>query len=101
MAELNQATTPIHIFKLPMDTSECSKIEVAYKQGYRKIYITNDDDEMTLDEKNVIIKLTQEQSLRFEEGKAKVQIRVLSNDVVYKSRAFDVHVNESISKRIL
>ena len=67
MAELNQATTPIHTFKLPMDTSECDKIEVAYKQGYKKICIEKDDDEMTLDGNNVIIMLTQEQSLRFEE----------------------------------
>lgn len=36
------ATTPIHTFKLPMDTSECDKIEVTYKQGYKKLYITKE-----------------------------------------------------------
>lgn len=105
MAEMMTATTPRHTFRLPIDTAECEKIEVSYKQGYRKLVIEKNGDsipeEMTLVGNDVIIKLTQEETLRFAEEEVTAQIRILTGNTVYSSKRFPVNVRKSQSEKIL
>lgn len=101
-----RATTPVHTFTLPSDTSVYSIIQVTYKQLDVKLVKEYKDntlpDGMTLDGKNVIVKLSQEETMLFKKGAAKVQIRVMngSGDVM-ASQKFTVSVDSCYSENIL
>ena len=101
-----RATTPTHIFTLPIDTSDCAEIQVSYQQGNFKFIKHYQDgvlpQGMTLDGNDVNIYLTQEDTKKFKKGKASVQIRVLT--VLGKAMAsqwMEVSVFDVISEDIL
>ena len=101
-----RATTPVHTFTLPSDTSVYSEIQVTYKQK-NVLLVKHDQDNtlpegMTLDGKNVIIRLTQEESLLFDKGEVHAQIRVMTGGGdVMASQKFTVQVNTCYSEDIL
>jgi hypothetical protein len=79
-----QGTTPIDIFTLPCDTSTLIKIKVTYTQD-DQVILTKTKDECELDGKQVKVKLTQEDTFKFDATKHyKVQIRAVTvkGDVV-------------------
>lgn len=101
-----RATTPTHTFKLPIETNTCSEILVSYKQKdvvLEKHYQDNTlPDGMTLNGKNVVIVLTQDEANSFKEGTAKVQIRVLTNaGTVMASQVFKLFVADVINEEVL
>lgn len=101
-----RATTPTHTFTLEVNTSACDEILVTYKQGavtLDKHYEDNTlPDGMTLDGKKVIIKLTQEESLMFAEGKfAEVQLRARMGADVLATKKFKVIINGVLNEEIL
>ena len=102
-----RATTPTHTFTLEINTSTCSEVLCTYKQDdvvLNKHYENETlPSGMTFDGKKVIIKLTQEETLMFEEGKtAYVQLRVMttSGDVL-ATKKFEVVVNEVLNDEVL
>lgn len=60
-AEMYRVTTPTHTFTLPIETSECSAIQVTYKQSCKTLVKLYSDgvlsDGMTINGKDVIINL--------------------------------------------
>lgn len=105
------ATTPTHTFTLPIDTSEFSILRIIYKQAGncgKTIKLVKEYKDgtaapgMTLDEKIVIIKLTQQETLLFNEGKVSIQVRGLTTggDVV-DSQIDGVSVVEALDEDIL
>lgn len=101
-----RATTPTHTFKLPIETNTCSEILVSYKQkdiALDKHYQDNLlPDGMTLNGKNVIIVLTQEETSSFKEGTVMVQVRVLTNaGAVMASQIFKLFVTDVINEEVL
>ena len=102
-----RATTPIHTFTLPIQTSNCKEIQVTYKQGPAKVVKHYQDstlpEGMTLDGDKVIIKLTQAETLKFCKKKvAFVQVRVLTtDDSAYASKLFKVAVDDVLNEEIL
>lgn len=93
-----RATTPVHVFTLPVLTNTLKDIQVIYKQGETELlkYMDNNilPPGMTLDGKDVIISLTQNETKLFEAGKTILaQIRVLTNDgAVMASQQFKISV---------
>ena len=103
---MHRITTPIHTYILPIQTSECDEIEVTYKQKClikTFLYDGTLPDGMTLDGKNVIIKLTQEQTKALKSAyDLTSQVRVRTNDGnVLASQIFDIKVDEVLSEEIL
>ena len=102
-----RATTPIHTFTLPIETSDCKEIQVTYKQcGVTLIKHYQDNtlpSGMTLDGSQVIIRLTQEETKKFAQGKeANVQVRVLTtSDDAMASKIFKLVVNDVLNEEIL
>ena len=100
-------TTPTHTFTLPEPTSNYSVIQVTYRQrnfSLVKEYKNNVlPDGMTLDGKNVIIKLTQEETKDFKSTeKASVQVRVLTPaGDAYASQEFLIDVDNVLNGEIL
>lgn len=77
-----RATTPTHTFTLPIDTSRLSKILITYAQN-ENIVLEKTEADCTLDGSNVILTLTQEETLLFtteEDARVLIQIRVLTTD---------------------
>lgn len=101
-----RVTTPTHTFTLPIDTSECNAIQVTYKQGCKILTKEYNDgvlpSGMTLDEKDVIINLTQTETKGFAVGTVDVQLRALTNGgKAYASQHFNVSVNRVNNEDIL
>lgn len=101
-----RATTPTHTFKLPIETNTCSEILVSYKQKDFALDKHYQDGAlpsgMTLDGKNVVIVLTQEEANQFKEGTAKVQVRVLTNaGTAMASNIFKLFVADVINEEVL
>lgn len=102
-----RVTTPTHTFTLPIETATCSEILVTYRQGKIKIDKHSKNGTlpsgMTLDGKNVIIRLTQEETKKFEaEDFSSVQVRVLTNaGDSFASQIFSVMIDEVMNEEIL
>lgn len=93
-----RATTPKHIFTLPILTSDCKDILVTYAQKCKVVLekYMNDGNlpsGMTLDGNDVIVVLTQEEANKFKSELATVQIRILTNGgKACASRHFSISV---------
>lgn len=101
-----RATTPTHTFTLEVQTSTCDEILVTYKQGdiiLNKHYENGTlPSGMTLDDKKVIIKLTQEETLLFAGGKyAEVQLRARIGTDVLDTSIFKVTISNALNEEIL
>lgn len=102
-----RATTPTHTFKLNIETDQLKTILVTYKQGNTTLEKRYENGTlpsgMTLSGKNVIVKLTQEETLMFDERQfARVQLRALSlAGDAYASQKFSLNVNGVFNEEIL
>ena len=101
-----RATTPTHTFTLPIETSSCDVILVTYNQDKTKLVKRYQDGTassgMHLDGKKIVIVLTQEETLKFLEGFAGVQVRLLLNDgTVRASKKFSIRVEEVNNEEVL
>lgn len=79
-----RGTTPTHVFTLPFDTETVKDVQIIYVQGGKE-KLTKSKDDCTLDGNEIAVKLTQEETFSFDDGKCvKVQVRVLtqSDDVL-------------------
>lgn len=101
-----RVTTPTHTFKLPVDTSEFAEIQVTYKQGGVTLIKHYQDGTlpsgMTLNEKYVVILLTQEETKQFKSGLVNVQLRALTNSGrAFASQMFKLAASEVLNEEIL
>lgn len=101
-----RVTTPTHTFTLPIDTSECDVIQVTYKQGEKTLIKEYSNGTipsgMSLNEDDVVIALTQEETKSFKEGYVDAQIRVLTTGgKAFASQHFKVAVNQVNNEAIL
>lgn len=101
-----RATTPTHTFTLPMDTSNCLEILVTYKQGNVQLDKHYQDniipDGMTLDEKDVSVRLTQQETLMFKRDEVSAQVRVLTTqNQAMASQKFKIRVHDVLNEDIL
>lgn len=75
---MRRGTTPTHTFTLPFDTDTLSKVRVIYAQDDIPVLVRDDAE---LDGNNVVVKLTQEETLKFNEQKnVEIQLRALTAD---------------------
>lgn len=101
-----RATTPTHQFTLPIDTSECNEIQVTYCQCSMTLVKHYQDGilppGMTLGEKDVYIRLTQEETLQFQTNKpVKAQVRVLVGNDAMASQKFQITINNVLNEEVL
>ena len=102
-----RATTPTTTFTLEVEASSLSQVLVTFAQDDVKLnkHYRNGTlpDGMTFDDKKVIVKLTQEETLLFDEGKqtyAQLRAKTSSGDVV-ETKKFNVVVHSSLNEEIL
>lgn len=101
-----KVTTPTNTFVLPFDTSECSVIQITYTQKKKQLKKQYENGQLpagvTLDEKNVIVNLTQEETKCFEVGTVEAQVRVLTTGgKAYASKSFKIGVMKVNNEEVL
>lgn len=72
-----RGSTPTHTFNCKLDPELIHKVRVIYSQA-NAIVMKKEDAECIKDGQRIIVKLTQEDTLRFKEGKVDIQLRVLT-----------------------
>ena len=96
-----RGTTPTHTFALPFDTSLLDALLITYTQRGVKI-IEKTLDDVTLNGKKIILKLTQEETNLFVKGdKAKIQLRVKVGDSVQASKIIDLDVQKVLNNEVM
>lgn len=92
-----KTTTPTHSFTLPFTVSNIDKLMLTYKQGDKTLDF--DESDVTMNNKTVSIKLTQEQTALFEGGKdVLVQMKILTtSDTVLASNMIKLKVNNVLN----
>lgn len=97
-----RGTTPRHEFTLPFDTAVIKCIEIVYNQDGVNRVIKKTEDCM-MDNKTVVVRLTQEETLRFHEGNCvEVQIRVMTTaGDVMASHVMRVRCEDCLSDEVL
>lgn len=102
-----RVTTPYFTFTLPIQTSTCKEVLVTIKQNDTILTKHYEDGTMpsgmSFDGKNVIVKLTQEETKAFNSRfGASAQVRVLTDDDdAYASQVFTINVNDVLNEEIL
>ena len=102
-----RVTTPYLTFTLPIQTSTCKEVLVTIKQNETTLTKHYENGTMpsgmSFDGKNVIVKLTQEETKAFgARVYALAQVRVLTNtDDAYASQVFSIMVSDVLNEEIL
>jgi hypothetical protein len=72
-----RGTTPTHIFNLPFDTALIDKIKITYAQN-GVVVLTKEKADCKIDGNAVTVRLTQEDTLKFDASRVQIQVRVLT-----------------------
>lgn len=94
-----RGTTPTHTFEIPLEVSYIADLRLSYAQGGEEL-ITKNKTDVTLEGQTITVKLTQEETLKFDHSKsvAHVQLRVKTTDgVVLSSRIMNFNVFETLN----
>ena len=99
---MRKGTTPTHIFELPFDSSDVSKIKITYQQNNSTI-LTKRDNDLKLEGNTVSTTLTQAETFLFDHTRTVyIQVRVLTNDgVALTSEIMAVGVDKCLDDEVL
>lgn len=94
-----RGTTPTHVFNVDVDLTDATIIYITYEQG-DEIKIERTKEDITVTDKTLTVKLTQEETLAFSEGKAvRIQIRAKFGDgTAVASNIINTSVREIIKE---
>jgi hypothetical protein len=98
-----RGTTPTHTFTTPLDVEIISDLRLSYAQEGVEIF-NKKKSEVTLDGKTISVRLTQEETLKFDtaKGVAQIQLKVLTEGGdVFSSDVMNVNVWDSINNEVL
>ena len=101
-----RGTTPTLTFniKTDLDLTELMKAEITFKSVYGSKEKTWDENEVTIDpvEKQIMLTLTQEDTLYFNEGKINVQLRLkMQNEKVYASDVVNTTLDKILKEGVI
>lgn len=98
-----RGTTPTYTFDIPLDASLIADLRLSFAQeGTELVKKTKND--ITLEGQKITVRLTQEDTLKFDHGKSTVQIqlRVLTTGGdVMTSDIMNVNVWQSLNEEVL
>ena len=88
---MTPGATPIHTFNLPINTEDVAALRITYEQS-GKIVFQKEKEDCELKDKQIIVKLSQEDTLKFDSNViARMQVKV-------RTTGGDVLVSEVIKK---
>lgn len=72
-----RGTTPTHLFNLPIDTALIDKIKITYAQN-GVVVLTKEKEDCKFEGSTATVRLTQEDTLKFDASRVQIQVRVLT-----------------------
>jgi hypothetical protein len=81
---MTPGATPTHTFNVPIDAEEIAAVRISYEQN-GKILLSKNKEDCTLSGKQIIVKLSQEDSLKFDSNvivRIQLKIRTTGDDVI-------------------
>ena len=96
-----QGTTPTHKFMTDISTDLISKVRIIYEQN-GKVVLTKHKEDCTLEGRTITTKLTQEDTLKFATGSARVQLHVrVTNGDAFTNKPITVPVYILLDKAVI
>lgn len=98
-----RGTTPTHTFTTPLDVEIITDLRLSYAQEGAEIF-NKKKSEVTLEGKTISVRLTQEETLKFDSAKGVVQIQLkvlTEGGDVFSSDVMNVNVWDSINNEVL
>lgn len=98
---MTRGTTPNYIITVKdLDTLQDNSVYVTFKQS--DVCLTLKDDDITIEDNKISVYLTQEQTLQFRHGVAKLQVRGVDlNGTAWASNIVNVPVNTVLCGEVL
>lgn len=99
---MHKGTTPKHTFKIPFKTETIAILRVTYAQR-DEIVVEKTEADCTLEGDEIIVKLSQEETLSFDENEfVKIQIRIITTDgEALVSNKIRLSVGDVLNKEVL
>jgi hypothetical protein len=95
-----RGSTPTHTFNCKLDPELIHKVRVLYSQN-NVLVLKKEDEDCEKDGQTIIVKLSQEDTLKFKEGKVEIQLRVLtSTGESIPSKIHTVNVNKLLENEV-
>ena len=98
--KIMQGTTPTIRISFPYNPSDVTALNVAFVQG-KEIKAYKDKNAVTFEEGNVVINLTERETLGFKKGFIKMQLRFATYDKAYATEEMLIPVLEALYKGAL
>lgn len=97
-----RGTTPTHIFRLQIETATIKEVRITYAQ-YSKVILEKTEKDVTLEDKSIRLKLTQEETLLFRDKvSVQLQLKILTTDnSVLACPVKDLPVEEILNEEVL
>lgn len=99
---MTPGATPTHTFNLPISTDEISALRITYEQNGR-IVIQKEKEDCELNDKKVIVRLEQEETLQFDANalsRIQMKLRTTGGDVLI-SEVIKKPVNVVLDKEVI
>lgn len=95
-----RGSTPTHTFHCKLEPELIHKVRVIYSQA-DVLILKKEDADCIKDGQNIVVKLTQEDTLRFTEGTVDIQLRVLTpTGESIPSRVYKVGVGKLLENEV-
>lgn len=100
---IKRGTTPTHTIVTDVDLRDAEEIYVTYEQNSYNLIEKKKEDLQEILEDRLVVKLTQEETLRFKEkGKIEIQIRALFGDgSALKSNVMETNADRLLKKGVI
>lgn len=99
---MRRGTTPTITCTLStdIDLAECELIRVIIRQGGH-VKLIKEAGDVTIQDKTIIFKLSQKETLSFYSGAADIQVRIKASDAVYATGIKSIRVDTSLDEEVL
>ncbi|MDD7331132.1 MAG: hypothetical protein PUG52_08940 [Absicoccus porci] len=83
-----------------IDLAECELIRVIIRQGGH-VKLIKEADDITIQDKTISVRLSQEETFAFYQGSADIQVRIKASDAVYATGIKSIRVDTSLDEEVL
>lgn len=99
---MRRGTTPTITCTLStdIDLTECELIRVIIRQG-ENVRLVKDTSDITIQDKTISVRLSQEETFAFYQGSADIQVRIKVSDAVYATEIKSIRVDTSLDEEVL
>ena len=94
-----RGTTPIHYYEIPYSAEDVQKVSISYRQNGKNIIVKR--EECKISDGAIAVQLSQEDTLKFQEGIAISQIKILiSTGEVLRSSDHYIKVLDTFDEEV-